>query len=93
MNQRGISPPIFGRRVGEKDLWHSAPRCKPLEQSVAAAGKRVSARRVIKWKGVAHRRVKRGGGLPEPLVEVAATLAAGDVDENSVEYRCVPAKW
>ncbi len=29
--------------------------------------------------------MQRGGGLSEALVEIAAALAAGDVDENAVE--------
>src|SRR5277367_5637302 len=33
--------------------------------------------------------VKRGRGLPEALVEVAAALAAGDVDEDAVEHHAL----
>jgi hypothetical protein len=33
--------------------------------------------------------VKRGGRLPEALIEVATTLTAGDVDENAVEHHAL----
>src|SRR5215470_5539728 len=74
VDQRCIAPPILGRRVREEDLWHLAPSRKALEQAIHASSNRVGARRFIEWKGVAHRRVQRGRGLSEALVEVTATF-------------------
>jgi hypothetical protein len=61
-------------------------RCAESRSSkaVAASSDRVNARRDVERKGVAHRWVKRGGRLPEALIEVATTLTADDVDEHAV---------
>ena len=70
-------------------IFGTRRRRKPLEQAVTAPGDWVSAHCIVERKGVAHGRMKRGRGLPETLVEIAATLTAGDMDEEAVEHHAL----
>jgi len=83
-NQRSIAAPILGGGVGKKDFGEPVARRQAIEQAVGPPCRRVGLGCIVKRKEVAHaRRTRR---LSESLVEVAASLAAGNVDQQAVEY-------
>src|SRR5262252_353470 len=83
VDQRGIAPPIFARGVGEEDFWHPTARGEAFEEAVAPTADRIGGIHLIEWERVARQRRRR---LPKAHVEVAAALAAGDVNQHAVEY-------
>src|SRR6516165_12079871 len=68
----------------KKDFGEPVARRQAIEQAVGPPCRRVGLGCIVKRKEVAHaRRTRR---LSESLVEVAASLAAGNVDQQAVEY-------
>src|SRR5262249_33040858 len=66
------------------DLWHGVARLEPRELRAALSGHLIERRGIGERKQASDRGGRVQGGLPEALVELAAT-GARDVNDHAVE--------